>query len=68
MLAHVETLLLLSHAQSRMATGRDADGEDGMPCSNSSGSAGMEVSFPWVGGRDVSRACARQAWVCLGRR
>lgn len=67
-LAQVETLLLLSHPQSRMATGRDADGEDGMPCSNSPGSAGMGVSFPWVGCREVSKRCARQAWLCLGRR
>lgn len=68
MLAHVETPLLLSHPRSRVATGRDTGGGDGTPCDNSPGSAGMGVSSPWVGGRDVSRGCVGQAWVCLGRR
>lgn len=68
MLVHVETLLLLSHPWSRVATGRDAGGGDGVPCGNSSGSAGKEVSSLWVGGRDVSRGCAGQTGVCLGRR
>lgn len=67
MLVHVETLLL-SHPWSRVATGRDAGRGDGVPCGNSSGSAGKGFSSLWVGGRDVSRGCAGQAGVCLGRR